>query len=258
MSETDHVPAVQARLLTLSRGLYSIQVLRRDIKAGDAEAAVCLAVPPAMGNATNEVSLAGAGSNWRSTAVSDHVTFAQVKSRSGVILLGVTGAFEAEGDPIDVVVARLDTVSAQALHDQGIPAKIKLRLERLGWRHFPGKGWARSRNGHLRILEIALTAENAPPGPGIELQAFAASDRRTDWTGVGDAAGFAGEDTPLTGFAVRLASADAHGSLSIGYSGQFKQAGTVGACFDGKPCQSPIPDDPLVGVNLWIGYRVTG
>jgi hypothetical protein len=258
MSETNRVPAAQARLLTLSRGLYSIQVLRRDTKAGDAEPAVCLAVPPAMGNAANEVSLAGAESNWQSMPLSGHVTFAQVRSRSGVILVGVTDIFETAADPFEVVVARLDAVSTQPPADQGVLTKIKLRFERLGWRYFPGKDWARSRNGHLRVLEIGLDAENTPPVPGIELRAFASGNLQTDWTGVGDTAGFAGADVYLTGFAARLASADAHASLSIGYSGQFKQAGTIGNCFDGKPCQSPISDDPLVGVSLWIGRRGTG
>jgi hypothetical protein len=258
MSEANDGSAAQARLLTLPQGLYSLQVLLRDAKARDAELPIRLAVPPAAGNATNDVVLSSAGPDWQYLSASSHVAFADVKSSNGVILVCAAACSEAAADLFDILVAKLDLASAQPQDHRGIPTKIKLRLERLGWRTFSGNGWATSRNGHLRILAIGLDAQNPPPAPNVELRVFASGNRQTDWQAVGEVAGFTEADATLTGFAARLPQGDPHGNLSVGYSGEFKEAGRIGAYSDGEICQSPIVDDPLIGVSLWIGRRGAG
>lgn len=243
----------QARLLNLDRGLYSIAVLLRAPQADDAYPRICLAVPPGPGGAANDVGLAGAAPGWHALPASGHVAFADVRSARGLVLLGTSGT--SESDAFEVVVARLNCAAAQPRHYEGVCAKLKLRIERLGWRRFTGAGWARSRNRHLRILEIALDADTASPPLPIELEAFASDHRRTGWLAAGEVASFPGADTPLTGFAARLAESNSRSDLSVGYSGEFREGGTIGACFDGRPCRSPISDDPLVGLILWIGRR---
>lgn len=258
MRAANYGPTVQARFLTLARGLYSIRISLRGQGVRAVAPAICLAVPPAMDGPTNEVALAGAGPEWQSLPPLGYLAFAEVRSPSGTVLVGATGASEAGVDPFEIVVTPMDAASAQPQRDEGIPAKIKLRIERLGWRHFPGKGWATSRNGHLRILEIGIEADDAARAFGVELNAFTSGDRQTGWRGAGEVASFGEADISLTGFSARLAAAGSNGDLSIGYSGAFKEAGVVAACFDGKICRSPIADDPLVGVSLWIRRQGTG
>jgi hypothetical protein len=244
-------PNTRARLLSLVRGFYSVQILPQASQPSDAPLSICMVVPPRETGAKHDIAVAGV-LDWQALSARGCFTFVEVRSPNGSVIVNIAGPFAAESDPVAIVVSQINMASGQQQRRRAIPTKIRLRIERLGWRHFSGTDWAKSRNAHLRILEFGLEADNASTPLHAEIMALGAGDRRTGWARVGATAGFAGAEIPLTGFAARLPPTAENRDVNIGYSGEFRAAGMVGPCSNGGICQSPVPDDPLVGISLWI------
>jgi len=249
------------RMLTLVAGTYLIRATMAPALSAPDTTMVHILVPPHGDGPSNGVTIAN--SNYQFVVALGGVTFAKVKPPGGTILAVAFGFDTATERSIDLDVVRLDTPpriqAADALGPtpQEVPTVIGLRIERLGWRHFASGGWSGSRGRQLRVQELAVTPLDPDAEITVELKAFAARNRETDWVPGGKPAGFDGDEVELAGFAARIVPQQ-KGQLSVVYFGAFLRGGEVGPCRDGDSCVSPIRDDPLVAVNMWISDRAPG
>jgi hypothetical protein len=166
-------------------------------------------------------------------------------------LIGVCGLTDNAVGEFEVAVRRIDwipTAPGLGTSHRKVPLSVGLRIERLGLRSFAAGGWAGSRGRQLRVQELALRPIDLTIT--LEVRAYGAENRRTEWTPSREFAGF-GDEIPLTGFAARL-TAPLNETFAIFYSGAFAKGGVIGPFQDGQPCQSYIEGDPLVAVDAWI------
>jgi len=248
------------RMLTLAAGTYLIRATVAPALSAPDTTLVHILVPPHGNGPTNGVTIAN--SNCQFVVALGSVTFAKVKPPGGTILAAAFGFQTATERSIDLDVVRLDPPRVQPADALGptpqqVPTVIGLRIERLGWRHFASGGWSGGRGRQLRVQELAVTPLDPDAGITVELKAFAARNRETDWVPGGEPAGFDGDEVELTGFAARIVQQQ-KGLLSVLYFGAFLRGGEVGPCSDGDSCVSPIRDDRLVAVTRWISVRAPG
>lgn len=121
----------------------------------------------------------------------------------------------------------------------------------LGDRCHVEPGWAGNPGSRRRIEALSIRPRDGLAPSSNEFRVFAQDGRATAWVSDGSYAGTRGRSLPLTGFAVRSATALSE-RIEIAYEESFFEGGVIGPKRNGELCVSPIADDPLEAVRVTI------
>jgi hypothetical protein len=254
------------RVLALKHGLYLIHVTpAATLSQGAEEPFICVSVPPCVGGEINNVALGVVGSTPQTIPASGGIAIADVRSRRGTLVISGHGFSGTVQPALDIAVKAIPLPvrssanrpspprSAASATRSEIALIMRLRIERLGLRHFANGRWAGSRGRHLGISEFTLRTADPDAGLSFAIDEFTNAGRANAPTA--DPSHASGIDkTPLVGFGVRIAPPRDQ-EFTVIYMGAFAKAGIIGPASDGTPCRSPMADDALVAVDIWLRPR---
>jgi hypothetical protein len=249
-----------AKAVTLLEGFYLIEVaVGQKPTSDDEHPTVWLVTPPRNANLPHVRGISANSESRQCLSLRNNTAIVEVGSAGGTLLIRSQESSTQTAVVADINVVPLDRVELQpsvykAPRRARIPVELVARIERLGRRRFLG-GWAGSRSGHLSINEIAVHAVRWNAPIEVEIKAFAAKQAETPWTPLGRPCCVDGDVDGLLGFAART-SPSYEDHFAIVYQARFAKFGTTRQYRDGEECRSPIPDDKLVGICLWVEDQV--
>lgn len=260
--------SVAARALVLQQGLYLIQVASAAPLSEEAdEPFIRVSVPPAVGGGgINDVVLGVVGATRQTMTAAGGVAIADVRSRRGTLVISSQGFAGAALPALDIAVNSISQPVPASANRSSPPRSgavvtrseialiLGLRIERLGLRHFTNGGWAGSRGTHLGISELTLRTADPDAGLSFTVDAFTSTARASGRAGDDPSPVSESKEMPLVGFGVRIAPPHDQ-ELTVVYMGAFTKAGIIGPAGDGAPCRSPMVDDALVAVDIWLRPR---
>jgi len=242
-----------SQLLVLAEGLYLLRLPEGDT-GGSGLSGLHLSAPPLANGSTNEAIV----SDLRVGFPSENIAVAKIGPAGGVVLVSAYGLSEEVAQRPAVRVERLDPTQALLPSNsnpaRSIATEVTVTIDRLGLRRFAGAGWAGSRSRRLPIHALAVQAIDPPTAITIEVKAFGARTRESDWVSGGHLCGPFDGNQPLMGFAARI-SPPADQQFTIAYHGWFASAGMIGPRRGGEPCLSPMLDDPLGAITVQVYER---
>jgi hypothetical protein len=248
---------VTAWFLVLAEGFYLLRAL-----TGEADtpgvSGIHLSAPPLTSGLPNEVMLDGLVANGGYLSPSGDVGVAKAGPSGGVLLVNAYGSSDKVAHRLPITVERLNRSSAPLPSDfnptRDVATEVTVSINRLGLRRFAGGGWAGSRSRRLPIHSLAVNPIDPLRAAMVEVKAFGASARESDWVSGGRLCGPFDGNQPLMGFAARISPA-VDCQLAVIYHGWFVSAGMIGPRRDGEPCLSPMLGDPLGAITVQIYER---
>ena len=240
---------VIASVISLSPGLFSVHIepLSTAFQAIVALPPIHISRFPAPDCGDAEIlDEDGFGEPWLGS--SGGVVAVRSPPDGGAVIVTVFGP---PGSQPALPVIRVARLQGAAAPQREIPTEILLHVERLGDRRFSGQDWVGGRGRRLRVEGISITPLEGLPPRDLEYQGIQPGGVVTPWVSGAQFCGSRGRRTPLTGFAVRLAP-HVRDRFDIVYSGSFINSGVAGPQFNGEPCCSPSPEDPLEAMTIRI------
>jgi GT2 family glycosyltransferase/glycosyltransferase involved in cell wall biosynthesis len=264
-----------AQPLTIAPGLYLFRVRQSTpamstLRTDGVLPAVNLTVLPdgATGNVEFMSAPGGSGSWLRRPT---DMVVARIAERAATLLL--TSLRTTDGPHLSIAVERLDkhetpAVAGEAVAEAGetssptptgelpsppgLQAELSVHIQRRGDRSFTTPAWAGCRGEKIWIESFAINPLEAIAADQIEYKGLTASGYETPWLSKGMPCGSRGKSMPLLGFAIRLKPQSPSQVYHCEYSGAFLSGAIVGPCYNGAPCVSAQPDDPLEAIQLRI------
>ena len=247
-AQSDTSLTIASRLLALAEGLYLLRV-SAGYTAAEGLSGIHFSVPPLADGLANEAIVRDL---LTEESLSGGLAVAKVGSTGGAILVNAYGLANESAHKFTIDVQRLNRSSASLSpgFTRDVVTEITVSIERHGLRRFAGTGWAGSRSRQLPIHALAIATKDPQKGL-IEVKAFGADARESDWvSGGGICDPFPGNQ-PLVGFAARISPA-ADQQFTIAYHGWFAAAGMIGPRSAGEPCLSPMLGDPLTAIAVRV------
>jgi hypothetical protein len=261
-----------ARLLPLHAGFYAFSLLSPARGGGPStpsSGATAVEICAAPGSAALQIAnLSGGDDPWLTTA--QHL-FVAVPPGGGRVLLTGYPARTAQVEPIEIEIRRLDRNRAGDAPTTPFDCEaLVLGLGSGGMAEAAGRSplaatavhrgagevrfldaeWIGRLGRGLWIESFSLNPRGQLSATPIEYKALTADGEETAWIGSAAACGTGRGTTPLIGFSVRQVPGSGPPVFDCEYSGYF-QSGTIsGPTRNGAPCLSPVPNDPLEGLQL--------
>ncbi len=246
-----HTATVQP--LTLPEGTYAIRV-PGDTRRAHAPANGTNLILPAMGigqapmvqkGVIDLFTAPGTLDRWL-TAPGDQIT-ARISAAPATLLL--TSVRPPHSAPLSIEVRRLDQPLPPVAQGR-VLTKILLHVQWLGDVHF-AQGQAGPLGEGLGVEALQVDCRDTEGVSLLEYRGRTADGFDTPWLSDELLCGSRGRGVPLLAFAVRP-RASAANRYRLQYRGWFRSAGWVDAPPSGAWCQSPVPQDPLEGLELTI------
>jgi GT2 family glycosyltransferase/glycosyltransferase involved in cell wall biosynthesis len=276
--------AAAATAVPLSRGVYLFSVdgaVQRDAQApgGIALPAVSVGLAPGADGASTElISSPTMRGPWLCEAADTLVV--KVSGTSSMLML--TSICVPGGSPLSIRVERLGSQGAASeptaeaptqppdaaanvppaedaeRESGGVPFRIVAHIRNRGDVPFANGVWAgRIGRGHS-IEAFWVEPQDMLAAGDVEYKGLTATGFETPWLTDSVICGTRGMATPLLGFAVRLTAKPRAKIYDCEYTGYFQSGKTAGPFRNGAPCKSPLPNDPLEGIRLFIRERASG
>jgi len=247
-AQSDTSLTIASRLLALAEGLYLLRV-SAGYTAAQGLSGIHFSVPRLADGSANEAIVRDLPTE---ESLSGGLAVAKVGSPGGAILVNAYGLASDFASKFTIDVQRLNRSSASLSpgSTRDVATEITVSIERHGLRRFAGTGWAGSRSRQLSIYALAIETKD-PQKALIEVKAFGADARQSDWVSGGRICGPFPKNRPLMGFAARIPT-PADQQFTIAYHGWFASAGMIGPRSGGEPCLSPMLGDPLTAIAVRV------
>src|SRR5215471_8245983 len=143
----------------------------------------------------------------------------------------------------------------RASTDAAVAIEVVSYIRGEGKVRFLGTQWAGRLGLGSSIEAFALVIPEALGQFQIEYRGLSTSGAETPWIGDASLCGVPHANTPLIGFAVRRRMSSGSTFFDCVYTGYFQSGAVVGPARNGAPCRSPLPNDPLEGLQVRIVER---
>lgn len=247
-----HTASVQP--LTLLPGVYAFSIpgsRAEDVATASANGLrlPALSVGPApvpQSSRIQQFTSPGTLDRWL-TQAGDRITVRIMETPATMMIHSVR---PADAPPLSLEVKRLDIPLATAA-----PAalNIMIHVQRLGDLHF-NEGTIQPVDAGLAIEAFIIDSRDPDGTCIVEYRARTGDQFETPWLTDNMLCGSRGRGVPLMGFAIRTRYT-ASTRFDFKYRGCFRQAGWVDVEQAGDWCQSPEPNDPLLGIELYRTER---